>query len=74
MKWPTYIIIGLAALMLASCSGPTDKDRDKGRKSTGEIIKKYTRTLSSAPKSAQSTSEALDERNAAEIKAIEELE
>lgn len=69
MKTGRPLIVLLALLALASCSS-----REEGHKGPAEVMKDYSKALSSAPQKAQETGEKADERLDEMKKSIEELD
>lgn len=59
----------LAFALLASCS-----KGDEGQKSSSEIMKDYTKTLSTAPEKAEKAGQAADERDSRMTDAMKELD
>ena len=69
MKTLTTALMILSLSALVSCS-----KEDPGQKPSGEIVKEYTKTLSTAPDKARDAGEASEKRDDRMNEAIKELD
>ncbi|MCC6503068.1 MAG: hypothetical protein IT362_08035 [Deltaproteobacteria bacterium] len=69
MKTLTTALMILSLSALVSCS-----KEDPGQKPSGEIVKEYTKTLSTAPDKARDAGEASEQRDDRMNEAIKELD
>jgi len=69
MKMTRTALAILAVFLLASCSG-----KEEGQKSSTEIMKDYTKTITAAPDKARGAEEASERHGDEMEKAIKELE
>jgi uncharacterized lipoprotein len=69
MKTGKTLLALLALVLLASCS-----KGDEGQKSSSEIMKDYTKTISSAPGKAEEAAKAATERDEMVGNAVKEID
>ena len=69
MKITMTVLFCLALFSTVSCS-----KEDPGQKPSGEIVKEYTKTLSTAPDKARDAGEASEKRDDRMNEAIKELD
>ncbi|MBI5599393.1 MAG: hypothetical protein HY890_06610 [Deltaproteobacteria bacterium] len=74
MRQPIFALVFLVLFLFlaTSCS---DKGKEDGeRKSAGEIMRKYTETLATAPGKAKKAGEAVEKRNKEEEELLKEAD
>lgn len=69
MKTAKIALALLAFVLLASCS-----KGEQGQKGSAEIMKDYTKTLSTAPEKAEKAKDAAEQRDSKMTDAIKELD